>query len=257
VTAAVRDRYDGAKRNPWNEIECGSNYARSMASWGAVIILSGFTFDSVRGHIGFRPKVRSGETFRSFWSGPPAYGTVEMSEGRAKLSLIGGALALASLGLPLAGTEATGVSLNERPWSSGAKEMKSPSERCASTPAMCSRLPRRRSASRRCLILRRCANLEEGERLVHSSASIERRRGRRWSPSPLAGEGRGEGSARLHRRELNPSQVPLRLAALAQAPLSPPQGGRGSPLVPPSLPGEVDHDSVGAARPRRAAGMPP
>ena len=56
VTAAVRDRYDGAKRNPWNEIECGSNYARSMASWGAVIILSGFTFDAVRGHIGFRPE---------------------------------------------------------------------------------------------------------------------------------------------------------------------------------------------------------
>ena len=115
VTAAVRDRYDGAKRNPWNEIECGSNYARSMASWGAVIILSGFTFDSVRGHIGFRPKVRSGETFRSFWSGPPAYGTVEIGEGRAELSLIGGALALASFGLPLAGAEATSVSLNQQP----------------------------------------------------------------------------------------------------------------------------------------------
>src|SRR5690606_8051442 len=78
VTAAVRDRYDGAKRNPWNEIECGSNYARSMASWGAVVVLAGFTFDAVRGHIGFHPKVRSGDGFRCFWSGPGAYGTVEV-----------------------------------------------------------------------------------------------------------------------------------------------------------------------------------
>ena len=58
VTAGVRDRYDGAKRNPWNEIECGSNYARSMASWGAMVVLAGFTFDATRGHIGFAPRLQ-------------------------------------------------------------------------------------------------------------------------------------------------------------------------------------------------------
>ena len=33
VAKAVRDRHDGRKRNPFNEPECGSFYARSMASW--------------------------------------------------------------------------------------------------------------------------------------------------------------------------------------------------------------------------------
>lgn len=32
----VRDRYDGRRRNPFDEVECGHHYARSMASWGLV-----------------------------------------------------------------------------------------------------------------------------------------------------------------------------------------------------------------------------
>ncbi len=33
VAKAVRDRHNGANRNPFNEPECGSYYARAMASW--------------------------------------------------------------------------------------------------------------------------------------------------------------------------------------------------------------------------------
>lgn len=113
VTAAVRDRYDGAKRNPWNEIECGSNYARSMASWGAMIILAGFSFDAVRGYIGFAPKVKHGDVFRSFWSGPAAYGTVEIGKGGMKLSIIGGTLLLAALGLPGSKADVGKATVNE------------------------------------------------------------------------------------------------------------------------------------------------
>ena len=47
VVTAMRDRYDGEKRNPWNEFECGSNYARSMASYSLLNAFSGFQFDMV------------------------------------------------------------------------------------------------------------------------------------------------------------------------------------------------------------------
>lgn len=36
IVTDVRDRYDGRRRNPFNEVECGHHYVRSMASWGLV-----------------------------------------------------------------------------------------------------------------------------------------------------------------------------------------------------------------------------
>lgn len=38
----VRNRYDGRARNPFDEVECGSHYVRSMASWGLVEALGLF-----------------------------------------------------------------------------------------------------------------------------------------------------------------------------------------------------------------------
>jgi len=40
VVRGVRDRYDGRRRNPWNEVECGSHYARALASWSVLLALS-------------------------------------------------------------------------------------------------------------------------------------------------------------------------------------------------------------------------
>ena len=36
IVRSVRNRYDGSNRNPFGEIECGSNYVRSMASWSLI-----------------------------------------------------------------------------------------------------------------------------------------------------------------------------------------------------------------------------
>jgi uncharacterized protein (DUF608 family) len=74
IVRAVRDRHDGVRRNPWDEVECGHHYVRSMASWGLLIALSGFQFDLPRGEIAFAPAVNA-DDFRTFWSTGRAWGT--------------------------------------------------------------------------------------------------------------------------------------------------------------------------------------
>jgi hypothetical protein len=97
IVKAVRARYDGAKRNPWNEIECGSNYARSMASYALLLAYSGFTFDMVKGAIGFAPI--AGGRFSAFWSVGESWGVFDADKGRATLTVLGGALTLRSFAL--------------------------------------------------------------------------------------------------------------------------------------------------------------
>ena len=73
VVKAVRDRHDGIRRNPWNEVECGHHYARSMASYGVYLALTGFRFDLTRNEIGFHPAVES-DHFSCFFSTGSAWG---------------------------------------------------------------------------------------------------------------------------------------------------------------------------------------
>ena len=42
----VRDRYDGKRRNPWNEVECGSHYARALSVWSVLLALSGYHYSA-------------------------------------------------------------------------------------------------------------------------------------------------------------------------------------------------------------------
>jgi hypothetical protein len=66
----IRARYDGKKRNPFDEAECGHHYARAMASWAAVPALTEFKWDGVNKAMEFA--AREG-TF--FWSNGDTWGT--------------------------------------------------------------------------------------------------------------------------------------------------------------------------------------
>ncbi len=44
IVAAARQRHDGRVRNPWNEYECGSYYARALSSYAVLLALSGFRY---------------------------------------------------------------------------------------------------------------------------------------------------------------------------------------------------------------------
>ncbi len=105
IVRAVRNRYDGERRNPWNEVECGNHYARALASWSLLLALSGFHYSAPRKSMGFDPRT-SEEEFVSFWSvGEPGYGLYRQersgSSFEASVKLLrGSGVEIARLSLP-------------------------------------------------------------------------------------------------------------------------------------------------------------
>lgn len=71
----IRDRYDGQKRNPFDEAECGHHYARAMASWAGIVQQSGFHYSAVDKTIRFTNK---GGNY--FWSNGSSWGGCEITE---------------------------------------------------------------------------------------------------------------------------------------------------------------------------------
>jgi len=90
VVDAVRRRHDGARRNPFNDIECGSYYARSMSAWQLVNAFSGLSADFVDGRLAFAPKLNG--DYDLFWSAGEGYGRLKRTGDRMTLSVLGGSL---------------------------------------------------------------------------------------------------------------------------------------------------------------------
>jgi hypothetical protein len=46
VVSAARARYDGRKRNPFNEVECGDHYVRALSAWSLLSAWSGLRYEA-------------------------------------------------------------------------------------------------------------------------------------------------------------------------------------------------------------------
>lgn len=80
IVNAVLGRYNGIKRNPYNQYECGSWYARALSSYSLLQALTGARYDAVTKTLYIDSKV--GKNFRSFLSTASGYATVGLKNGK-------------------------------------------------------------------------------------------------------------------------------------------------------------------------------
>jgi uncharacterized protein (DUF608 family) len=81
--ADIRNRYDGLKRSPYDEAECGHHYGRAMISWAAVLAMTGFHYSAVDQTLAFTQ--RDGV---HFWSNGYAYGTLTQKRAGKTLTVM-------------------------------------------------------------------------------------------------------------------------------------------------------------------------
>lgn len=118
ITRAVHDRYHPSRRNPWNEVECGDHYARSMASYGVYLAACGFGYHGPEGRISFAPRM-PGTEFKCAFTTAAGWGSYAQSaqSREARLELKYGELKLTTFEFspPATGREtAFRVTLNGR-----------------------------------------------------------------------------------------------------------------------------------------------
>ena len=101
VMRTARARYNGNNRNPWNDAECGHNYARSMAAYALIPIMSGFVADLPHKKMTFDP-IGSKDRFKAVWSVATAWGDFELKRDKAVLRIYKGKITLKELDLPFA-----------------------------------------------------------------------------------------------------------------------------------------------------------
>lgn len=104
IVKAARERYDGRKRSPWNEIECGDYYVRAMSSWSLLLAAQGAGYDGPTGTLSFRPRIGPDE-HRSLFTAASGWGRFEQKRsGRRqenKLTVDGGRCDIRTLRLGL------------------------------------------------------------------------------------------------------------------------------------------------------------
>jgi uncharacterized protein (DUF608 family) len=116
IVKGITERYDGLRRNPWNEVECGSHYARALASWSVLMTLSGYRYSAIDRQLGFSPMINA-EDFRCFFAAGSAWGVysqkIQNSSQAVRLEVSHGELPLRYVNLKngLGGDKVSAVNL--------------------------------------------------------------------------------------------------------------------------------------------------
>lgn len=88
ITRMLHDRHHPLRRNPFNEIECGDHYARSMASHGIYLAACGYEYHGPKGYLAFAPRLTP-EKFQCAFTAAQGWGTFaqQRKEGAQHASL--------------------------------------------------------------------------------------------------------------------------------------------------------------------------
>lgn len=94
IVAAVRARYDGSRRNPFNEIECGDHYSRAMAGWAVLEAFTHSSYDALTGRLRLGRRVARYPLFTG-----TGWGEVAALDRAVELRLHGGEIMIGSLAI--------------------------------------------------------------------------------------------------------------------------------------------------------------
>ncbi len=92
IVKACRQRYDGVRRNPFNEYECGHWYARAMSSYALIQAYTGLRYDAVEKALYMAPKAKG--DFKCFISTHTGYGLAGVRNGQPFCEVVSGRIAI-------------------------------------------------------------------------------------------------------------------------------------------------------------------
>ena len=111
----VRFRFDGERRNPWDEPECGHHYARAMSSWSTLVAFTGFHYHGAAKQLSLRPNSIQ-PSLLALWSTDSGWGdfSIRPSANRRhiEISVNEGSLAIKSVRLSHSPASPTSVLLD-------------------------------------------------------------------------------------------------------------------------------------------------
>ncbi len=88
IIRTARARYDGKKRNPFNEYECGNWYGRALSSYGLLQGFSGIRYDALEKILYVKPPIKG--DFTCFICTEKGYGLAGIKNGEPFLKVFSG-----------------------------------------------------------------------------------------------------------------------------------------------------------------------